>query len=191
MVRLCVEEVQQRRVDEVVVWGHCSGCGAASEFAAQASAVGVKIRQLIFSGKVLRPEATLQEQIAQTQAMSDVQILQWLTDVTGLDLQWGQDTNLQVRLARAYRNDAIGANQILRKIWQGKLQMTIPAPVLCLLAADDPLTQGSEQLANNWRQLTPELRVQCLPEGGHYFLKTHAAAVSGVLEEFLKAEKNA
>ncbi|MCF5715866.1 amino acid adenylation domain-containing protein, partial [Pseudomonas tremae] len=190
MVQLCTQEIQQQGLDDVVVWGHCSGCGAASEFAAQASAAGIKVRQLVFSGKVLRPETILQEQIAQTQANSDEQTLQWLIDVSGLDLHWGHDKNLQARLARAYRNDAVGANLILSKIWQGTLRLPVSVPLLCILAADDPLTQGSEQLADNWRQLTHDVRVACIPEGGHYFMKTQAAAISDILREVLTVTQN-
>ncbi|WP_247537499.1 non-ribosomal peptide synthetase [Ralstonia pseudosolanacearum] len=185
LAQRCVEELRQAGVREVVAWGHCSGCGPAVAFAAQAVAAGLQVRTVVLSGKVLRPEDILRQQMELAAAMSDTEILQWLVDVTGLDLSLDGDADVQARLARAYRNDAMGANEILLKIWQGTLAFDSPLRVLCLLAEDDPLTRGSEALAENWKRLNADLQVRRLPDGGHYFLKTRIPLLSDMLCEAL------
>ncbi|WP_158014540.1 hypothetical protein [Ralstonia solanacearum] len=53
-------------------------------------------------------------------------------------------------------------------------------------ACNDPLTRGSEALAENWKRLNVDLHVRRLPDGGHYFLKTRIPLLSDMLCEQLK-----
>ncbi|KVE31240.1 hypothetical protein WS68_17080 [Burkholderia sp. TSV86] len=185
LARHCVEELREAGVSEVVAWGHCSGCGPAVEFAAQAIDAGMHVSAIVFSGKVLRPVEILKQQIAKTQQLDDSEILQWLTDVTGLDLNVDENVEVRARLAAAYRNDAVGANEILLKIWREQLVFRRPIRALCLLADDDPLTRGDEGQAENWGHLNLDLQVRRLPDGGHYFLKTRAPLLGDILGEYL------
>jgi amino acid adenylation domain-containing protein len=185
MVSRSLKELQQRGIARVSVWGHCSGAGAVAEFVRQAPQYKVHVDQLIVSGKLLRPMAVLERQMDETQQMSDTEIMRWLKDVTGLTLDTIGQLEVEHRLATAYRNDAIGSNISLKALWQEKMPGTGSIPLLCLLAADDPLTQDWQDIVENWQQASPQLTVQLLDEGGHYFIKTQARQVVDILIECL------
>lgn len=75
----------------------------------------------------------------ETRQMTDAEIVHWLESVTGLALDMKGQAEVTPRLAAAYRNDAIGGNVSLKKVWQERVSDSdaAPLPVLCLLADDD------------------------------------------------------
>lgn len=179
LVMRCIDELKATGIRELIVWGHCSGTGGATLFQRMASQRGLEISALVLSGKLLRPSETLQQQIDQTRAMSDREVLDWLRDKTGLAVDEIASDATEGRMAAAYRNDAVGGNQALEQVWQSPPQPGLP--VLCLLAEDDPLTLDHAGLVANWQHLSPTLTVDLLPHGGHYFIKSKAPEVARIL----------
>ncbi|MBC8951227.1 MULTISPECIES: non-ribosomal peptide synthetase [Xenorhabdus] len=184
LVTRCCIELKQKGIDRVIVWGHCSGVGGVTLFMQMAQQYDINIEAVILSGKLLRPEEVLQKQIDETRAMSDDQIVNWLRDSTGLDLDRDLPSEAITRMAAAYRNDAIEGNLALTQLWKATSTLT-SLRVLCLLAEDDPLTKDWLELANNWSCLAEELIVKVLPKGGHYFIKSEPEAVAQLLLEQL------
>lgn len=183
LVSRSLKALQQRGITRVSVWGHCSGTGAGAEFIRQAPQFGIGVDQLVVSGKLLRPIEVLERQMEETRQMTDAEIVHWLESVTGLALDMKGQAEVTPRLAAAYRNDAIGGNVSLKKVWQERVSDSdaAPLPVLCLLADDDPLTQDWQNIVENWKQVSPQLSVERLAEGGHYFIKTQAEQVANIL----------
>lgn len=190
MVSRSLSELQQRNITHVNVWGHCSGTGAAAEFIRQAPQYGIRVGQLIVSGKLLRSTKVLEQQIIDTQQMTDMEIVRWLRDVTGLTLDVSGQPEIEHRLAVAYRNDAIGGNLSLKELWENENVFDFTSiPLLCLLAHDDPLTQDWQNIVENWRQVSPQLKVEHLGKGGHYFIKTQAEHIADILIRQLALRK--
>ena len=150
--------------------GTARGLGPArNSFAAPQFGIGVD--QLVVSGKLLRPIEVLERQMEETRQMTDAEIVHWLESVTGLALDMKGQAEVTPRLAAAYRNDAIGGNVSLKKVWQERVSDSdaAPLPVLCLLADDDPLTQDWQNIVENWKQVSPQLSVERLAEGALFY----------------------
>ncbi|KAF0813911.1 Plipastatin synthase subunit D [Andreprevotia sp. IGB-42] len=184
LVSRCVAELQQRGVRRIIPWGHCSGTGGAVELVRQAKAAGLEVAGAVVSGKLLRDDDTLQAQIRQNETMSDKEIVSWLVDVTGFALDQAGNANFTQHLAGAFRNDAIEANRMLIPLWQTPLPL-MEQPLLCLIARNDPLTLDHAALVQNWRRFSPQLVMRELPDGGHYFIKSHATAVADLVQRAL------
>ncbi|GHD60871.1 non-ribosomal peptide synthetase [Jeongeupia chitinilytica] len=184
LVSRCVAELQQRGIRRIIPWGHCSGTGGAVELVRQAQDAGLEVAGAVVSGKLLRENDVLQAQIHQNETMSDAEIVSWLVDVTGFTFDRIGDTSLTRHLAGAFRNDAIEANRMLMPLWQ-KPQPLMSQPLLCLIASNDPLTSDHASLVQNWQRFSPQLVTRELAEGGHYFIKSHAAAVADLVQRAL------
>ena len=184
LVSHCVAELQQRGIRRIIPWGHCSGTGGAVELVRQAKAAGLEVVGAVVSGKLLRDADVLQTQIHQNETLSDAEIVSWLVDVTGFTFDHMGDTSLTQHLACAFRNDAIEANRMLIPLWQNPRPL-MDQPLLCLIAQNDPLTTDHAALAQNWQRFSQQLVTRELADGGHYFIKSHAAEVADLVQHAL------
>ena len=183
----CCDELAAQGIFRVVVWGHCSGAGPAVAFAARAARAGIEVRSLILAAKLLREPPVLRHQIAGTTAMSDAEVLSWLTSATGLVFEGPLPAPLVAQLGRTFRHDTISANRVLLRLWDAEPPL-LDCPVVNVLAADDPLTKGDEVLHDNWRRASRTLRLEMVADGGHYLMKSRPEWIASFLGERVGAD---
>ena len=190
LARNVLAQLRQLPFERYIIWGHCSGAAAALALAHAATDGDVSVSAVVLGGKLLRTDNAIQSQIAETRHWDDEAVVSWLGEASGMDIGFAFDSAMRSDLARAFRHDAIAANTFLARLWAGdtpKLRM----PVHCVLAKDDPLTIGSEDLVVNWRLVAESLHVHSVEDGGHYFVQTRAPWAAALAESLAHADADA
>jgi amino acid adenylation domain-containing protein len=196
--RVCADEIRRRVQVPVVLWGHCSGSALALEVARLLEAAGIELAQVFLGGKVIssRPVArarSLAERVlslfmaVDASQMSAEEIKSWLVNKTGFDGFDHLSAEDALVVTEAFRHDASGAARYFEQAQLGKRRFTLAAPVLNVVAKDDPLTEGFETKYKNWRLFAGRVELSVLDSGGHYFIKTRARETASVIRRRLEA----
>ena len=198
--QICAEEIRRRVQVPVVLWGHCSGTALTLEVAHLLEAAGVELAQVFLGGKVIssRPLArarSLAERVlslfmaVDASQMSDEEIKSWLVNKTGFDGFDHLSAADAFVVTEAFRHDASGAARYFEQAQLGRRRFTLQAPVVNVVAKDDPLTKGFETKYKNWRLFSARVELSVLDSGGHYFIKTQARETASLIRRRLEALK--
>lgn len=181
LARHVLAEMQALPFERYIIWGHCSGAAAALALACAATDYGVPITALVLGGKLLRSAPVIASQIDEVQRWEDNAVVAWLQEASGMDMAFALDDAMKSQLAQDFRHDAVAANRFLLGLW-GEGRPVLDMPIHCVLAQDDPLTMGSEELVANWAQAANAVYCHSLEDGGHYFIQTRPVQTCAFLE---------
>lgn len=184
LVNDVLEELESSGVERLIVWGHCSGAAGAVSLGSAIKHSRIDVTAIVLAGKLLRSASVLNEQISDTLSWSDKKVVNWLRDTTGLNVSESGADQVLNALASDYRHDAVASNKKLLDVWRG--DVTINAPLHCVLAENDPLTEDAERLVDSWGIVNRDISVHKIPDGGHYFINTKPEWVA----RFIRALKD-
>ncbi|MER5891101.1 amino acid adenylation domain-containing protein [Streptomyces sp. NPDC001941] len=180
--RRVVEEIR-RSTDgrPVMLWGHCVGSALAVETARLLEEDGTAPAHVFVGGKLLHDAATTRQGIERAAAMADESIVSWLVEETG----YAEFDSLRPEHARfvasVFRHDSSTANGYLLAADEQGPRARLAAPLTAVYAADDPLTPDHAERYEAWSLFADRPRLAELAEGGHYFCRTAAPEVAGLV----------
>ncbi|MGH3875431.1 MAG: amino acid adenylation domain-containing protein [Actinophytocola sp.] len=162
-------EIAARVDTPVALLGHCAGTGPALTTAYALRDKGIEVRRLFVVAKLLRSTKPADHDHNEVTHMSDEEILRWLATNTGFTEPHGMRDADRSDLARAFRYDTAEATRAFALALRDSDPLSVP--VVAVLAADDSLASGHEDLVGTWERFGP-LDVVVSPEGGHYLNMT-------------------
>lgn len=172
-------ELLSNAAGPVLIWGHCAGAAAALELARLLERDGRAPVRVFIGGALLASPAELREEITQVTAMTSQQITDDLhRDNAYVELDMLKNERSD-QVSRAYRHDVRSANEYLISACQeaGRVRTQVEVVV----ATDDPSTAGYADQFRSWERLADNVALRELDEGGHYFVRTRAAAVTELI----------
>ncbi|MGW3207611.1 non-ribosomal peptide synthetase [Streptomyces sp. NPDC001135] len=168
-------EITARGLTRVMLWGHSSGTAPAVETARRLQERGVRVTRLFLGAHLLGTAADRNTAIAELAGRSDAGIAEQLTADGG----YAELAELNEQHARhigaAYRHDCVSAHTYFRAALESPPPVRLTAPVLAVVAADDPYTPGYARHHRDWLVLAEHVDLYELADGGHYFLRTRPA----------------
>ena len=200
VAKLCVDEIRRRVRTPMALWGHCSGSALTLEVARLLEEEHIELQRVFLGGKVIqsRPRAKLREVLARflsrfmtvdVSAMSSDQIKTWMIDKTGFEGFRDLSENDTRFITDAFRQDASSAARYIARIHDGDSGVRIHAPIVNVVANDDPLTKGYRRKYKNWHLVSERVRLRVLEDGGHYFIKTRASQTAELILRELQEEE--
>ena len=183
VARLCAEEITAQVQGPMYLYGHCSGSALTIEIArlldkgkANLQAVFIGGAYPWFAGKLTR----LLRRLKLTRRLdSDHDVIRYIQSLGGIGQNF-EVTNLDF-VARAFKHDGACAEQYFKNFPKGWFEGRIAAPIVCIIADDDPVTQGYRKAYRRWDVFTNSVELIALESGGHYFVKGQATQLSGII----------
>ncbi|MER6031488.1 amino acid adenylation domain-containing protein [Streptomyces sp. NPDC001851] len=168
-------EITARGPARVMLWGHSSGTAPAVETARRLQERGVRVTRVFLGAHLLGTADERNAAIAELAGRSDAEVAARLTADGG----YAELAELNEQHARhigaAYRHDCVSAHTYFRAALESPPPVRLTAPVLAVVAADDPYTRGYAQRHRDWLLLAEHVDLYELAEGGHYFLRARPA----------------
>ncbi|MEU2715877.1 amino acid adenylation domain-containing protein [Streptomyces sp. NPDC007205] len=168
-------EITARGLRRVMLWGHSSGTAPAVETARRLQERGVRVTRVFLGAHLLGTADDRNAAIAELAGRSDAGIAGRLTADGG----YAELAELNEQHARhigaAYRHDCVSAHTYFRAALESPPPVKLTAPVLAVVAADDPYTRGYARHHRDWLLLAEHVDLYELADGGHYFLRTRPA----------------
>jgi amino acid adenylation domain-containing protein len=171
----------------LLFWGHCVGAALMLETARILEGQGRHIGRVFVGGKLLDSAQVTRQRIAQTQALSHEQVLNWMVGETGYQ-ELAQMSEQQSKiLVRAFRHDATVANIYLADSEQAWNTHRLAAPLTVVVTRDDGMTLDYTQRYQHWSLFSDDVSLHVIEDGGHYFCRTRPKAVAAVINSALQA----
>lgn len=165
----------------IILWGHCAGAAFAVEIARLMEENGRPPLRIFVGALMLDPVSDLNAESAEVSAMSNTEITALLRqDSAFVDLDSLKPERMDV-VGSAYRHDVCSTNRYLADIQQGGVRLT--APLEIVVTADDRTTAGYAMRHGRWSLVADRVVLRELAEGGHYFTRTRADEVAGLVAE--------
>ena len=182
VVEQVVDEIDERELDEVLLWGHSSGAAFAIETARRLEERGVHVRRVFLAAPPVGDRGALAD--LSTQSDRDIaERLKTAGDYTEL----GELDGLRAeRVGAAYRHDYASASRYLADAFERPPAVKLSAPVTVVVAADDPTEEAFRRHRDDWHGLAEHVDACDLPDGGHYFLRTRPAEAAEVVLNVLQ-----
>ncbi|OZM76822.1 non-ribosomal peptide synthetase/MFS transporter [Pseudonocardia sp. MH-G8] len=172
----------------VLLYGHCQGVALTVEVARQAEAAGVEVAGVALGAGF--PTARLPGRLFDwayrnlplDRFTSDREYLAYLRARGGFtDLD---DPGHEEFVLRSVRHDSRDAEEYFTAAYRGTYER-MSAPVLAVIGARDRVTEHHQERHQEWRHFTDgDVGAAVLPQAGHFFVKSHAEPLAGVLVEF-------
>jgi amino acid adenylation domain-containing protein len=170
----------------LVIWGHCVGYALALTLTRRLLAAGADVRAICVGGVVIDAD-----HVEQTQALgkhaelpADADIVELLTQA-GLGAAHALAPDEWRLIVDKFKQDSLLSVWCNHEHFCAAAAPLQPVPLLCFVAADDPLTQDARQSARHWNLVSNDLRTITLADGGHYFVKTRSAEIAARLIDIL------
>jgi amino acid adenylation domain-containing protein len=170
-----VDEVIQRGLTRVMVWGHSSGTAGAVETARRLESRGVEVQQVFLGAQLLGDSADRRAAIAELANRSNAEIAARLSSDTGYTELGELDAQRAEHVGAAYRHDCVSAHRYFADALDAPPADRLSVPVTVVLAADDPNTAAYPLRYADWQLLADHVVLHELADGGHYFLRTRPA----------------
>jgi acyl transferase domain-containing protein/surfactin synthase thioesterase subunit/acyl carrier protein len=192
MIDECAAHVRASVPGPVAVYGHCGGSLVAVELARRLEAVGMDVRA-VYTGAALPPGG---EQMAQFASVDDLARIPdtflhaFLQQLGGFD---GESDPVRVKfILDGFRHDALEQWKYYERLRANGGAAKLRAPLIAIVGDADPLTQGFETRWREWEHFAASVRLEVVPGGGHYFIKSHTNHVARLIaadEALLRAGK--
>jgi surfactin synthase thioesterase subunit len=170
-----VDEITQRGLTRVMLWGHSSGAAGAVETARKLQARGVDVQHVFLGAQLLGDSADRRAAIAELMGRSNAEIAARLTSDTGYTELDALDAQRAEHVGAAYRHDCVSAHRYFADALDAPPAEKLSAPVTVVVAADDPSTAAFRRRYRDWQLLADQVELHELADGGHYFLRTRPA----------------
>ncbi|GII58659.1 hypothetical protein Pth03_70480 [Planotetraspora thailandica] len=171
----------------ILLYGHCLGVAATVEIARLAEESGVEILGVALGAGF--PTARLPGRffdwfyrlIPSDRFTSDREYMAYLRGRGGFtDLDSPED---EAFVLRNVRHDARDAEEYFTAAYQDGDQRRLRAPILSVVGARDRVTEHYQERHHEWEHFGDEVGLAVLPKAGHFFVKSHAEPLAGVLTE--------
>ncbi len=183
VVKQVVDEVTERGLSNVMLWGHSSGTPLAVEAARALVAAGVPVHR-VFVGAQLPGEAgTRRAAIADLATRSDAAIAAALSSESGYPGLRDLDTEQAEHVGAAYRHDCVSAHRWFIELLEQPPTVKLAAPVTVVAAVSDPSTAQHPSGYAAWRLVADQVDLCRLFEGDHYFLRTNPDSAAHLVEQ--------
>ncbi|MCP3937647.1 MAG: amino acid adenylation domain-containing protein [Actinomycetia bacterium] len=188
IVERVVAEVVELAPTSVAIWGHSSGTAFAVDTARTLEARGVSVSKVFLAAQLPGDLAGRQAHVAKLRGQSDTEIAQHLmsdrSDFEIADL----DASHTEQIGAAYRHDCLAAHEFFIAAAKSPPARYLSAPVVAIVADDDPATDGWRERYLEWRMLVDNIEVVALSDGGHFLLRTRPEEVAAVVERALAGQ---
>ncbi|MCX5141820.1 amino acid adenylation domain-containing protein [Streptomyces sp. NBC_00338] len=172
----CADEIEERVTGPVALYGHCAGTWMTVALARELEDRGIDLTAVLVGAALPHPDP--EESIAAEAVTSDEAWAEVLRSMGGLDgpLDWASLDHIM----KIGREDHIGSMrfQALSRRFPPE---PIEAPLTCVFGGADASSDGYETQYLGWSPYAHELRLASIPDGGHYFVRTHAAELAEVI----------
>jgi amino acid adenylation domain-containing protein len=172
VVERVVDEISQRGLTRVLLWGHSTGSALAMETARSLLERGVDVERVFVGAQVLGDAAGRRAAVAELNGRGDAEIAASLSGHNGYTQLGELDRQRAEHIGAAYRHDILSAHGWFVDALEAPSPVKVSAPVTVVVAADDPATTGSESRQRDWRLVAAHVDLHELADGGHYFLRT-------------------
>jgi surfactin synthase thioesterase subunit len=188
--RIIVDELAATVSGPIIVWGHCFGASVTVEAARLLEERGADLRHVYLGAKLLPSSELMRQAIATVGDMSDVEIIQWLVDQTGLTRADGLEPDQVEFICRMFRHDVVAGHGYLLKARETPGLVALVTPVTFVGAKDDRVIPDYRDDYVEWGRIAKDVRLRALDWGGHYFTRTRATeVVAMVAEEWSKSDE--
>ena len=170
-----VDEIGQRGLNRVILWGHSSGVAGAVETARQLQHRGIDVQHVFLGAQLLGDSASRRAAIAELTGYSNAEIAARLSSEGGYTELDELDALRAEHIGAAYRHDYAAAHHYFADALDTPPAAKLSAPVSVVVAADDPSTAGYPLRYHDWQLLADHVDLHELADGGHYFLRTRPA----------------
>ena len=170
-----VDEITQRGLTRVMLWGHSSGTAGAVETARKLQARGIDVQHVFLGAQLLGDSAERRAAIADLMGRSNAEIAARLISDTGYTELDELDAQRAEHVGAAYRHDCVSAHRYFADALDAPPADKLLAPVTVVLAADDPNTAAFRRHFRDWQLLAEHVELHEIADGGHYFLRTRPA----------------
>jgi surfactin synthase thioesterase subunit/acyl carrier protein len=181
-------EIGEQIDTPLVIWGHCVGYALALTLARRLLAQGADVRAVCVGGVVLDADHVAQSaHIGKLATLPEAQGIVELLTQAGLAAAHALGPEDLQAIVEKFRQDSVLSVWCNHEHFCASDAAQLPIPLICFVAADDPLTQDAEAAARHWSLASTGVRTVTLAEGGHYFVKTRSREVAEHLAHLLVA----
>jgi surfactin synthase thioesterase subunit len=178
VVERVVDELTELRPTRLLLWGHSAGSALALETARTLEERGVTTQRVFLAAQLLGDAAERRATIDELNSRRNANVADALRADSGYAELADLDAQRVELLGAAYRHDAISANRYLADASENPPAVRLSAPVIVVIAADDPTTAAFARRYWEWELLAEHVDLYQLGDGGHYFLRTRPAAAA-------------
>ncbi|MGW1103822.1 non-ribosomal peptide synthetase [Streptomyces sp. NPDC002540] len=183
VVEQVVDEITERGLTRVLLWGHSSGTAPAVETARKLRERGVDVQRVFLGAQLLGDADDRRATIAELTGRSNAEIAASLSTHGGHTSLGELSAQHAEHVGAAYRHDCLSAHHYFADVLEHPPAQKLSAPVTVVVAADDPHTAEYLRRYLDWLLLAEQVDLHELPDGGHYFLRTRPAeAAKAVLQ---------
>jgi surfactin synthase thioesterase subunit len=169
------DEIVERALPDVLLWGHSSGAAVAVAVARRLEARGAPARRVVLGAQLLGTADARRRDAAELDARTDAEIAARLAGHHGVGGVVAElDPRRVERSAAAYRHDCQAAHAFLIDVLEHKAAR-LRTPATVVVAADDPSTTGYVDHHRDWELVAEDVTLHVLDQGGHLFLRTRPA----------------
>lgn len=184
-----VDEITQRGLTQIMLWGHSSGAAFAVETARKLQGKGVEVQQVFVGAQLLGDAADRRAAISELAGMSNAELAAELSANSGYTELGELDTPRAEHIGAAYRHDIVSAHSYFAEALENPPTEKLSVPITVVVAADDPFTTEFSHKYRSWHLLAESVDLFVLSDGGHYFLRARPvevaqAVVSEVTSDF-------
>lgn len=175
VVERVVDEITQRGLTKVFLWGHSSGVALALETARALQERRVNVERVFLGAQLLGNAAERHATIRELVARTNSDIAAGLSGDSGYPELGKLDGQRAEHVGAAYRHDCVSAHQYLADALEKPPAAKLSSPVTVVVAADDPSTAQYAHRYFDWQLLAEHVDLHELADGGHYFLRTRSS----------------
>jgi surfactin synthase thioesterase subunit len=179
-----VDEIVQRGLRQILLWGHSSGAAFAVETARKLHGRGVDVQRIFLGAQLLGDAVDRRAAIDELTRRSNTEIATELSGDSGYTELGELDALRAEHIGAAYRHDYVSAHRYFADALDNPATEKLPVPISVVVAADDPITAEFSRQYRRWQLLAECVDLYELEDGGHYFLRTRPAeAAQAVISE--------
>jgi amino acid adenylation domain-containing protein len=176
-----MDAIQQQVNGPIVLYGHCGGTATTVEVAQRLEAAGRDVKAIYMGGflpgtRFSRQFHGLIAKLRGQSVMSDGGMLRFLQSL-GAFGEYTDPSQIQDVLD-AVRHDAKNATDYFREALKTKRVQKLNAPLICLVASEDPITPDYSKRYKEWEAFSKNVSLVVLEDKDHYFINRRAAFVA-------------
>jgi surfactin synthase thioesterase subunit len=158
-----------------MLWGHSSGTALAVEAARVLQERGAPAQRVFLGAQLLGTAAARRAALDGLSGRTNADIAAGLSADSGYTELGELDEQRAEHVGAAYRHDYGSALRYFAEVLENPPAVKLSAPVVVVVADDDPSTAEFPSRFREWELLTDHVELHELAGGGHYFLRTRPA----------------
>ncbi len=173
VVKQVVSEIGERKLTDVLLWGHSSGTPLAVETAKALQAIGVTVHRVFLAAQLPGDALKRRAAVDELAIRSNTDLAAMLSADAGYTELGELDEERAELVGAAYRHDVVSAHQWFIDLLENPPVEKLSAPVTAVVAVDDPATADYASGHVAWELAADRVDLHQLVEGDHYFLRTN------------------